>query len=60
MAVAHNAIIRGLNSVYKQAPHVASRDRADFISYAHCWADTLISKSPLAYMDGMVLTLRTI
>ncbi|KAH8802488.1 hypothetical protein F5884DRAFT_903161 [Xylogone sp. PMI_703] len=41
MAVAHNAIIRGLNSIYKQAPHVAPHDKADFIAYAYCWGETL-------------------
>ncbi|PVI03114.1 hypothetical protein DM02DRAFT_612477 [Periconia macrospinosa] len=37
MTLVHNVIIRGLNSIYLQAPHVSKQDRADFISYATCW-----------------------
>ncbi|KAF2834721.1 hypothetical protein M501DRAFT_1027162 [Patellaria atrata CBS 101060] len=41
MVLVHNAIIRGFNSIYQQAPLIASRDHADFIGYAACWASVL-------------------
>ncbi|KAI9745885.1 MAG: hypothetical protein M1818_000566 [Claussenomyces sp. TS43310] len=41
MALMHNAIIRALNSVYKQAPHVEAHDYKDFISYALHWYEIL-------------------
>jgi hypothetical protein len=34
MALLHNAIIRGYNSIYLQAPNVPSTDYADFIGYS--------------------------
>ncbi|KAI0892819.1 hypothetical protein F4806DRAFT_224281 [Annulohypoxylon nitens] len=37
MALLHNAILRGFNSVYLQAPHVKPTDTADFIGYALTW-----------------------
>lgn len=37
MALLHNAILRGFNSVYLQAPHVKSADYADFIGYSLAW-----------------------
>ncbi|KAI2470518.1 hypothetical protein F4781DRAFT_175463 [Annulohypoxylon bovei var. microspora] len=37
MALLHNAILRGFNSVYQQAPHVAPADTADFVGYALTW-----------------------
>ncbi|KAI1401119.1 hypothetical protein F4819DRAFT_459259 [Hypoxylon fuscum] len=38
MALLHNAILRGYNSIYQQAPHVASpTDKADFVGYARTW-----------------------
>ncbi|KAI1206596.1 uncharacterized protein F4807DRAFT_463542 [Annulohypoxylon truncatum] len=37
MALLHNAILRGFNSVYLQAPHVKPVDHADFIGYALTW-----------------------
>ena len=37
MAVAHCMIIRGLNSVYLQAPHIQSKDEAAFVQYAMRW-----------------------
>jgi len=43
MALMHNAIIRGLNSIYKQAPHVAPQDYPNFIGYALCWHEVLTS-----------------
>lgn len=37
MALLHNAILRGYNSVYQQAPHVKPADKYDFIGYALTW-----------------------
>ncbi|KFY35137.1 hypothetical protein V494_06177 [Pseudogymnoascus sp. VKM F-4513 (FW-928)] len=37
MAAAHNALIRALNSIYVQAPHVKPEDYKDFIGYSQCW-----------------------
>ncbi|KAL1964137.1 hypothetical protein VTN77DRAFT_7225 [Rasamsonia byssochlamydoides] len=41
MAIVHNSIIRGLNTIYLQAPHVKSSDFRDFIGYCHCWYEVL-------------------
>jgi hemerythrin-like domain-containing protein len=41
MALSHNVIIRGLNSIYRQAPHVKPEDHADFIAYSKCWFEVL-------------------
>ncbi|KUJ07940.1 uncharacterized protein LY89DRAFT_742239 [Mollisia scopiformis] len=41
MALGHNVFIRGMNSIYKQAPHIKPEDHADFINYAKCWAEIL-------------------
>jgi hypothetical protein len=37
MAHIHNAILRGYNSIYLQAPHVAQEDKAAFVGYALTW-----------------------
>ncbi|OTB02221.1 hypothetical protein M426DRAFT_322799 [Hypoxylon sp. CI-4A] len=37
MALLHNAILRGYNSIYQQAPHVKPTDTSDFIGYALTW-----------------------
>ncbi|OBT56243.1 hypothetical protein VE04_02410 [Pseudogymnoascus sp. 24MN13] len=37
MAIAHNTMIRALNSIYLQAPHVEPDDYKDFIGYSLCW-----------------------
>lgn len=40
MALAHNGILRGLNSIYLQAPNIPSQDLAtvrDFLTYCQCW-----------------------
>ncbi|KAF2089649.1 hypothetical protein K490DRAFT_72358 [Saccharata proteae CBS 121410] len=37
MALLHNAILRGFNSIYLQAPHVTRDDYADFIGYSLAW-----------------------
>lgn len=41
MSVVHNIVIRGLNAIYVQAPHVASSDILDFIGYCKAWAEFL-------------------
>ncbi|KAJ4370062.1 hypothetical protein N0V86_008797 [Didymella sp. IMI 355093] len=37
MAHIHNAILRGYNTIYQQAPHVKPEDRAAFVGYALTW-----------------------
>lgn len=37
MCMVHDSILRGYNSIYQQAPHVAEADRADFIGYCLTW-----------------------
>ncbi|KAI1465097.1 uncharacterized protein F4812DRAFT_131467 [Daldinia caldariorum] len=37
MALLHNAILRGYNSIYQQAPRVQPGDAADFVGYALTW-----------------------
>ena len=37
MALVHNAIIRGFNSIYVQARHIVADDREDFIGYCLVW-----------------------
>lgn len=37
MCMVHNAIFRGYNSIYRQAPHVAEADKADFVGYCLAW-----------------------
>ncbi|KAH7092133.1 hypothetical protein FB567DRAFT_516565 [Paraphoma chrysanthemicola] len=37
MAHIHNAIFRGYNSIYQQAPYVQEADKAAFIGYALTW-----------------------
>ena len=37
MAIVHNVIIRALNSIYIQAPHVQPKDVKDFLAYCYCW-----------------------
>jgi hemerythrin-like domain-containing protein len=42
MANVHNVLLRGLNSIYLQAPHVTSPpDIADLLLYTKAWADTV-------------------
>lgn len=39
MAFAHNSMLRGLNSIYLQAPHVSdSQDISDFLFFVQAWA----------------------
>ncbi len=37
MALLHNSILRGYNSIYQQAPHVRDEDKASFVGYALTW-----------------------
>ncbi|KAK9416427.1 hypothetical protein SUNI508_01844 [Seiridium unicorne] len=43
MALLHNAIFRGYNSIYQQAPHVKPADKSDFIGYALTWHKFVVS-----------------
>jgi hemerythrin-like domain-containing protein len=42
MAIVHNVIIRGYNSIYQQAPHVSSEDVPDFIGYSKAWIEMVL------------------
>ncbi|KAJ2902848.1 hypothetical protein MKZ38_000042 [Zalerion maritima] len=37
MALLHNAIIRGYNTIWLQATHVQDQDKADFVGYCLTW-----------------------
>ncbi|KAK4098601.1 hypothetical protein N658DRAFT_217898 [Parathielavia hyrcaniae] len=37
MALLHNSILRGYNSIYHQAPMVLETDKADFVGYCLTW-----------------------
>ncbi|KAH0606447.1 uncharacterized protein H6S33_004108 [Morchella sextelata] len=39
MALTHNIIIRGMNSIYLQCMHITPYNAADFITYCQCWAE---------------------
>ncbi|KAK4445921.1 hypothetical protein QBC34DRAFT_412474 [Podospora aff. communis PSN243] len=41
MALVHNALLRGLNSIYLQAPHIVPADEKSFITYIRGWYHTL-------------------
>jgi hemerythrin-like domain-containing protein len=46
MSLAHNGIIRGLNSIYLQAPHLPSpatdpTTARDFLTYCQCWSESM-------------------
>lgn len=44
MALAHNGIIRGLNSIYLQAPNLPANDTVvarDFLIYCQCWSESM-------------------
>ena len=44
MALAHNGILRGLNSIYLQAPHIPRKDVdaiQDFLTYCQCWCESM-------------------
>jgi hypothetical protein len=37
MAMVHNSIIRGYNSIYNQAPHISDADKSHFVGYCLTW-----------------------
>ncbi|PVH98118.1 hypothetical protein DM02DRAFT_58619 [Periconia macrospinosa] len=44
MALAHNGMIRGLNSIYLQAIHLPRNDHKtvqDFLTYCQCWCESM-------------------
>jgi hypothetical protein len=44
MSLAHNGILRGLNSIYLQATHIPRKDREtiqDFLTYCQCWCESM-------------------
>ncbi|KAK3115502.1 hypothetical protein LTR53_005078 [Teratosphaeriaceae sp. CCFEE 6253] len=44
MALAHNGIIRSLNAIWLQAPHLPRDDHTaitDFLTYCQCWAESM-------------------
>lgn len=44
MALAHNGILRGLNSIYLQATHIPREDLEtvrDFLIYCQCWCESI-------------------
>ena len=44
MALAHNGIIRGLNSIYLQAPNLPPNDlsaKRDILIYSQCWSESM-------------------
>ena len=44
MALAHNGILRGLNSIYLQATHIPPEDLdaiRDFLTYGQCWSESM-------------------
>jgi hemerythrin-like domain-containing protein len=44
MALAHNGILRGLNSIYVQAEHLPHDDLGvirDFLTYCQCWCESM-------------------
>jgi hypothetical protein len=49
MAVYHNMLLRGLNSIYIQAPHVAPKDFKDFIGYSYCWYQLIDGQQILTF-----------
>ncbi|KAK8031602.1 hypothetical protein PG990_001336 [Apiospora arundinis] len=43
MALVHNSILRGYNSIYQQAAHVKPEDYSDFIGYCLTWHKFVVS-----------------
>ena len=44
MALAHNGILRGLNSIYLQAVNIPHQDLGvvrDFLTYCQCWCESM-------------------
>jgi hemerythrin-like domain-containing protein len=42
MAWAHNSMLRGLNAIYLQAPHIPSEDAQDFQFFIASWAEWVL------------------
>lgn len=44
MALSNNALIRGFNSIYQQAPHLSlDADKSDFVGYCISWAECVLT-----------------
>jgi hypothetical protein len=43
MALLHNSILRGYNSIWQQAPNVKPADKTDFIGYCLAWQKFVVS-----------------
>ena len=41
MATVHNVMVRGINGIYLQAPHVKPEDVKSFLGYAYCFYDLM-------------------
>lgn len=41
MVNAHNMLMRGLNAIYNQAPHVKPRDVKSFAHFCNIWSDAI-------------------
>jgi len=41
MALVHNVLLRGLNSIYLQAPYILASDVPDFMTFCTCWSTVL-------------------
>lgn len=39
MALTHNVIIRGMNSIYLQCEHITLQNASSFLLYCQCWAE---------------------
>lgn len=37
MALLHNSILRGFNSIYNQIPYIQEDDKSDFVGYSLTW-----------------------
>ena len=48
MALTHNMILRGLNSIFLQAADVPASEINNFVNYALCWCISLHGLSPRA------------
>jgi hemerythrin-like domain-containing protein len=51
MAFAHNAMLRGLNAIYLQAPHVKQQDATDFLFFVAAWSDWVLHHHGLEEKD---------
>lgn len=46
MTLSHNALIRGFNSIYQQAPRLSPSENNDFVGYSLAW-NTCVEKHHL-------------